>query len=133
MFSRPGLACAQPAQKNHHSPLIDWCVFKASAKPRALLLEQVCTSAVRIARRQSALRLLHVMPGEAVTQIHFAMLGDVDAVADVAMITANFLPWHALLGGASLGLLSAGKTLITSQVLGISGTVKYAVVAVSAH
>jgi hypothetical protein len=41
------------------------------------------------------------------------------------MIAANFQPWHALLGGASLGILSAGKTLITSRVLGISGTVKY--------
>ena len=42
------------------------------------------------------------------------------------MIVTSFQPWHALLGGVSLGILSAGKTLITSRVLGISGTVKCA-------
>ena len=42
------------------------------------------------------------------------------------MAPLNFQPWHALLGGMSLGVLSAGKTLITSRVLGISGTMKCA-------
>ena len=35
-----------------------------------------------------------------------------------------FQPWHALVAGLSLGTLSAGKTLITGRVLGISGALK---------
>lgn len=39
-------------------------------------------------------------------------------------VLLSFTPWQALLGGLSLGTVSAAKTLISGRILGISGAIK---------
>eukprot|EP00892_Ulva_mutabilis_P004341 jgi/Ulvmu1/2279/UM013_0126.1 len=48
------------------------------------------------------------------------------AVPDMGTIVAaaSFTPLPALMGGACIGMLSSGKTLITGRILGISGAIK---------
>eukprot|EP00892_Ulva_mutabilis_P004344 jgi/Ulvmu1/2281/UM013_0128.1 len=48
------------------------------------------------------------------------------AVPDMGTMVAaaSFTPLPALMGGACIGMLSSGKTLITGRILGISGAIK---------
>lgn len=50
----------------------------------------------------------------------------VDAASAMGPVVAPgaFTPWTALMGGVCIGMLSAGKTLITGRILGISGAIK---------
>ena len=42
-------------------------------------------------------------------------------------VSLNFEPAHALIGGSILGVATVSKLLLTGRVLGISGTIKGAV------
>jgi hypothetical protein len=48
-----------------------------------------------------------------------------DWTGDHLITMLQFAPGHAVIGGLAIGTLSAGKTLLTGRILGISGAVKH--------
>jgi hypothetical protein len=56
-----------------------------------------------------------------------------DWTGDHLITMLQFAPGHAVIGGLAIGTLSAGKTLLTGRILGISGAVKHVSVSSAAR